>query len=300
MFDELNDEPEQLRNELSEVDQAAADKARNDAFRQAFGGDDTQSSKQEPAAAENAPADPVAAKPEVSTSSSSDDEDPFKDLHPKVRDMLAEIPDLKRNANALHGRLAPTQQRLSQVERELVEARRQLAERTTAPALDAAPDDELEQRVRGELPEVADLIKQQVERAMGMANKGAKQPTQADPSPVDVQDEGPSAAAKAMTAKHSDWMETMNSTDYKLYLAAQGAEYLETVSGSNDPDVVADSITKFKEHRDRSDERTRASTDAARRDKRTARALTPTGRQAPGGQGAMTPHEAMLAAFNAP
>lgn len=304
MDPELNDEFPQLRSDLTEAERAAADKGADDAFRLAFG--DDAPGTPEPAAAP-APAAPSSKEstPEPQGKSSGEiEDDPFKDLNPKVRDLLAEIPDLKRNAQALHGRLAPTQQKLAQVERELAEARRLLAERTPAAAPPAPEASELEQRVRGELPEVADLIREQVAKALGTVREPAAAPAPpaaAPAAPEPTVEEDPLREQKArLTQAHADWIETMNSTDYKLFVAAQGADFQERVMSSSDPDVVSDSLTKFKTHRDQAQRRTPESDDAARRNNRTQRGVVPSGRTPPGDPGAMTEHEAFLTAFNAP
>lgn len=293
MDPELNDTPDQLRSDLSAEEQAAADQGARSAFALAFGEEapSTPAAVHTPAETTGNVADAPADRPETV------DDDPFKDLHPKVRDMLAEVTTLKRDHEALKGRLAPTQQKLSRLERENEELRA----RTAAPAAPApaAPASEKLEKVRGELPEVAEAIEEAFQRLS--APKPAVEPA-ASPAPARADETDPTDTAAASLAKvHPDWMQTMNSTDFKLFVAAKGNEYQTEISSTNDPVVVADSLSQFKAHKQRAtDAAQRATEEASRRNNRTALAVTPGARQAPAGAGQMTEHDAFLAGFNSP
>lgn len=313
MYQQSNDEAPQLRSDLTDKEREAADAGAAEAFRLAFGGASNESTQvaSAPAPAPSPSAAPapaearqVDAAKDDKSGTAADDTDPFKDLHPKVRDMLAEVPSLKRNYDALHNRLAPVQQKLSAVERENAELRRQLDERTTAPASKASPEDaatdELRQRVAGELPEVTDLITAEIQRALRgidpVASMFALQ--QVKTERIETRDDGPSQEAQSLAKVHPDWVPVMQSSDYKLWVASQPREFEQEVMSTNDPVIVADSLTKFKAHTQRAAERVTEARDAeARRQNRTQRGLTPGGRTAPPGGQAMTEQDAMLAAF---
>lgn len=315
MDPELNpDEPVQLRSELSAEDQAAADKAAADAFTLAFGEessgtpsdlvDDTKPATDTTtqAAAVEAPAGETTPQPKPTgtkgkkTPDATDD--PFKDLSPQARELLAEVPTLRRNLDAMQNRIAPTQRKLAETERELAEARRLLAEKNAAPAVQAAPS-ELEQRVRGELPEVADLIAEQVAAALGKREDPKPKDTPA-PATTAAAD-APDPAIEALAKVHPDWDKTMLSSDFKLYVAAKGTEHFAKIDSTDDPIVIASEISEFKAHQRQAQERARqASETTARRNTRTERAVTPGGRASPPAGDQKTEHDAMVEAFNSP
>ena len=282
------DQPDQLRSDLSADEQTAADKAGQDAFALAFGED-------APAPADRAAAERQADAPAGDTGGEQTDDDPFKDLHPKVRDMLAEVPTLKRNYDALQGRLAPTQRKLAELERENAELKARTAA-APAPA-NAAVD-----RVRGELPEVAEAIESAVQEALGkLAQQEPRRDQSADHAADDATVE--SAEAKALGAKHADWREVMPSTDYRLWVASKGTDYQNEMMSTNDPEKVSVSISEFKAHKKRAEGATRqALDDNARRNNRTAGAVAPTGGRSapPGDRSQMSEHDAMIEAFNSP
>jgi hypothetical protein len=279
------DQPDQLRSDLSAEQQAAADKGAEDAFALAFGSD---TSTPAPAAAQEKRIDAPAAD-----KADTNDEDPFKDLHPKVRDMLAQVPTLTRDYESLKGRLGPTQRRLAETERELA------ALRAAAPA-PAAPAETAEvTKVRGELPEVADAIRAEVRAALGTL--APKEPTERAAAPAPAE-QGESEEAKALASKHADWRQVMPSTDYRLWVAAQGADYQNEIMSTSDPEKVSESLSKFKAHKQRSDTSTRQALDEnTRRNNRTAGAVAPAGRSAPpGDRSQMSEFDAMMDAFNSP
>lgn len=311
MDPELNDEP-QLRSELSAEEQAASDKGAADAFRLAFGGDTDEqpgSAAQAPAAppaAAPAPASSTAAAPAPNTGESrQEDDDPFKDLSPKARELLAEVPTLRRNFDALQGRLAPTQRKLAEVERENAELRRRLDSGAPAPSPAGsppaanAPSAALE-RVRGELPEVAEAIEEMLARVPTAS------PPPPAPAPATTAQGGDEAAIDAagqsLARVHPDWIPTMNSDGYKLWLAGQDRATQDELMSTNDPVIVADALTKFKGHKRRGDDLARESADVnARRENRTQRAVAPgRGAPPPGDTAVMSEHDAMVAAFNSP
>lgn len=317
MDPDLNpDAPDQLRSELSDEELAAADQARQDAFAAAFGETvtETASTQADPAstAAVHTPAATV--KPDTTTTTETpggktkppaNDEDPFRDLNPKVRDMLAEIPDLKRDLESMKGRVAPTQQKLAKLERENERLQRELQARGTTPAAatTAAPSD-LEAKVRGELPEVADLIEERIQAGL----KGlARTPAAADDDDPGTSTETTTTidddpAIKSLKKVHPDWDKTMTSTDYRLWVSARGADYQREINNSDDPAVVASSLTEFKAHRQRMTETTtrEASSTATRRQNRTERGVEPGSHRAPAGSDQKTEHDAFVEAYNSP
>jgi len=312
MDPELNpDAPDELRSDLTPEQQSAADKAQQSAFAAAFGDDSggAASTQADPASTTAAAHAPAAGTTDTTsstgnsggkTTTATDDDDPFRDLNPKVRDMLAEIPTLQRDLESMKGRVAPTQRRLAELERENERLRKEAEARgTTTPAAGTTAPSELAERVRGELPEVVDLIEERVQAALKgvkpAANHAADDPASA--TAATTIDDDP--AVRSLKKVHPDWDKTMVSTDYRLWVSAKGADYQRQILASEDPVEVSASLTEFKAHQQRvTGEQNATST---RRQTRAERAVEPGGHRASGGNTApMTEHDAMVAAFNSP
>lgn len=313
---DLNPDDLPLRSELTDEQRNEADQAEASAFALAFGeapetvidsGGKPAADTTNPAAADPAPtgrAAPTEGQPAAARGTKKPDaliDDPFKDLSPQARELLAEVPTLKRDHEALKNRLVPTQRKLAETERLLAETRRLLAERE-APAAPAAPS-ELETRVRGELPEVVDLIKEQLRAHLGEPKpKGTVTPEPAANSAAsDEKTPAEIAAEDSIRKVHPQWERDMMSADFKLYAASRGAEYNGMIMSTDDPVVVASALTEFKANQRRAQELAqRASETGTLRKNRAERATESGGHRPPPGDAQLTEHDAMIAAFNSP
>lgn len=101
-----------------------------------------------------------------------------------------------------------------------------------------------------------------------------------------------------MSAAHPDWKPTMNSADFKLWVAVQGDDFNARVMGSATAAPVIEAITKFKAHQTAA--ANRATETQQRRTRRAESAVTPRSSGNPVMPAEQTEHDAFLAAFNGP
>lgn len=293
MDPELNDDDVQLRGDLTDAERTAADKMHDDAFAAAFADDGVDNAgpadEQSPAPA------PVAAQaptPSPAPAPSVNDEDPFKAFSPKVREMFAKIPELENDNRSLRGRVPVLQRENEDLKRRLSA----LESSNTPPPAAPAPDaPRAIDKVRGELPEVADAIEEAF-REREQQRAAAPAPSAPTPAPAPATQADPEA--DAMNAAHPDWMPTMNSADFKLWVAVQGDEFSQRINDSRAAAPVIDAITKFKAHQ--SAAAARVEDTQQRRNRRASQAVTPPSSRAPVEPGAQTEHDAFLAGFNSP
>ena len=293
---ELEDDP-QLRSDLSEAERVAADKLHDEAFAAAFDKDEEQTAASPapaPVPTESTARTPIPAPAPAPV----DADDPFAGFSPKARELFAKIPELENDNRSLRGRVPVLQRENEDFKRRNQDLERRLkALEDQPPAARAAPAELTAlERVRGELPEVADAIEE--------ATRGLRQAAAAPPPPPEpktpVNDDHEDDEARILGATHADWAPTMNSTDFKLWVATQPDEYSRAVMTSTKAAPVVEAITKFKAHQATARDRvTAAQTEAARRNKRASRGVTPSGNAAPLTPEGQTEHEAMLAAFHA-
>lgn len=282
---ELDNEP-QLRSDLSDAERVAADKLHDEAFAAAFESDQNQpaaSPAPAPAPAESTARTPASAPAPAPV----DADDPFAGFSPKARELFAKIPELENDNRSLRGRVPVLQRENEDLKRRLAALEQPSPAARTAPGEPTALE-----RVRGELPEVADAI-EEATRELRQAASQAPAPTA--PAKDDHEDD----EARILAAAHADWAPTMNSTDFKLWVATQPDEYSRAVMTSTKAAPVVEAITKFKAHQATARERvTAAQTEAERRNKRASRGVTPGGNPAPLTPESQTEHEAFLAGFN--
>lgn len=287
-----DDTTEQLRGDLTDAERTAADKMHDDAFAAAFAFEgDTQPDSAEgspsPAPAPvAAPAAPTPPAPAPATVAPADD--PFKEFSPAVRDMFAKIPELENDNRALRGRVPNLQRENEEMRREIAALKARQDATPAAPAAPAAP--KAIDKVRGELPEVADAIEEAVRNALPPAPPPPA-PTPPAPSPAAADPE-----ELAMNAAHADWQATMNSTDFKLWTAMQpDAQVIQT---SEKAAPVIDALTRFKAHQTAA--ATRSTETRQRTSKRASAAVAPSSNGAPVTPAEQSEHDAFLEAFNSP
>lgn len=291
---DTNEQP-QTRADLSDAERTAADKGHDDAFKAAFESDEDNTAAGAPAPAHEPEARREApTPPPPAPAPAVDDEDPFKGFSPKARELFAKIPELENDNRSLRGRVPVLQ-------RENEDLKRRLAALETAPPAPAAPAapaaSSALDKVRGELPEVADAIDEAF-RALQVQRTAAPPPPAPAPAPsADHADD----EATILSAAHKDWAPTMNSADFKLWVAVQPEDYQRTVMSTDKAAPVIEALTKFKAHQAAARERATATqTEADRRNKRTSRGVTPGGNAAPLTPGVQSEHDAFLAGFNSP
>lgn len=185
-----------------------------------------------PSAPTASPAPAPAAQPDV---------DPYADLPPEIRDVLAELPTLRHEAESNRGRVAA-------LNRTLEETRAELTRVKTAPTPPPEPprSDKLD-KVRGELPEVAEAI----EDYFAKMTKAAAPPQQAAPAApaAPVQSPAPPPATdpelELLNKEYAGWDKKIDSTDFKLWLGRQPAEYQQEVMRTQRSGVLITAMNRF-------------------------------------------------------
>lgn len=293
-----------LPEPANEEERKAGDAAANAAFRDAFG--------EEPANARANPTNedlPTEGREHQTGTSAADDrtpgeggeprgtktdkttegadvKDPYAGLPQEIRDALADREALRHNYAALQGRLTPAQRKIADLEKEVAELRKKVPA-AAAPAV-AEPSSTVKaamDKVRGELPEVAELAAAIREEVM-QTTRAAAPAVAAAPAADGGSGSGGEAQADPLAepiAKLSkafpDWQKTMVSTDFRLFVAAQGTEHSARINGTSDAGVIEAEITRFNDHQRRAQE----SADAARTrgQRRIERGVVPRGRGSP-------------------
>jgi hypothetical protein len=310
MENELDNDTPQTRSDLTDAELVVADKAHDDAFRLAFETEDDDGSKRTAAEAP-APAPVAAPAPAPSPSPTPApapapapapkppvEDDPFAGFSPKARELFAKIPELEHDNRSLRGRVPVLQRQVEELMRENAALKTQ-REAPSSPAAPAAPAERRAiDKVRGELPEVADAIAEEVRAALATRTPA---PPPAAPAPAPASADHEQDEATILAAAHPDWQPTMNSTDFKLFVATLPEDRRQTIMSTDKAAPVALAITEFKVHKQAAQARADAATaEAARRNKRAERGVNPASNAAPLTPAEQTEHEAFVAAFNAP
>jgi chromosome segregation ATPase len=164
-----------------------------------------------------------------------DKPDPFASLPPEVRELLADVPRLKMDlerANRQLGQIPALQSRI---------------DRLTAQATprEPAPQPKLEkvERLRTELPEIADALDEIVQSvgAQREAKADEQQPLQrtADaPDPVND-------AMAALDEARSTWRQDLFSAEFQLWLTRQPEDRRKEVTGTKRADVILKALKEF-------------------------------------------------------
>lgn len=243
----------------------------NAAFNSGF--DDDAPAATQPAAEAPAPS-PEAAEAEQA----ADEVDELAGLPPKVRELLAEMESLKQAAS-----LVPTlEHRLRSAEGRVAALQKQVP----APTPPAPPRLEAFERVKEELPEVAEAMEEYFQSRQAPRVESEQQVEPAAETPSVLAEEAP------------DWERTVVSNDFQQWLKSQDQAYRTKVETTNSEAVMLAAITKFDAYRTLQAERQAAAQKAAQtRQARVAGAVVPAGagRRAPT---EMSLEDAFAAGFN--
>lgn len=286
--------------DLSKEDRAAADEAANAAFSAAFGNDrgpkaahytddptDAKDAAQDKA---GAPAEPAAvasdATPAPKDQPTETEEDPFKGLSPRVREILSAVPTMQADLSTTKGRVGALQRENDKLRSQLTAAK------APAEAPAPAPKNAKVEIVRGELPEVADAIDSAVADAVSRLE--ARNPAPKEAPPTQVADDEP-PEERAMSEAHADWKAVTNSAEFKEHVASLPPVDRDRIMKTDNPAVFASAITQFKAVRA---SRLQAGDSNARRTNRAASAITPSGRGAPADDASNSAHDEFVRAFN--
>ncbi len=213
------------------------------------------------------------------------DVDPFAGLSEPVRDALARVTTLEHDVRATRTRSDELAGRVAALQRE-----NDLLKQRTAPASAAAdretdaptpPKNTRREKVRGELPEVAEAMDELDEQmAAFRAAKAAETPSPA-PAPSPAAATSPAQAAEdleaqALAALDPDWGTKIGSTAYQLWLSTQPEQDRLLANGTDKAIVLAGYLKRFDKFTAGVETRTRQQTEtSSRRDNRTARAAAP-------------------------
>ena len=225
-----------------------------------------------PAPAPTAPAPSPTPAPAVSPAV-----DPYADLPPAIRDVLAELPTLRHEAESNRGRVAA-------LNRALEETRSELARAKTVPTPPPEPPrSEKLEKVRGELPEVAEAIEDY------LAQVTKKQPTQAAPAAPAAPAQSPAAPPPAtdpemelLNKEYAGWDQKINSTDFKLWLGRQTPEYQQEVMRTSRSGVLITAMNRFDKFKGETSVQPGPVAATQKRAGRIAAAVTPQGSARPG------------------
>ena len=199
-----------------------------------------------PAPAAPAPASKTDATPPAEPAPpSNDDHDPYASLPEDVRKQLARIPSLEHD-------VASNRSRVAALNRKLEQARSSGAPASASPSPPApapAPIESLE-RVRGELPEVA----QAIEDAVRARIAAAVTPAAAAPAPtpsVEPPEDASKVAAQTdderwLNANRPGWDTKFVSTDFQLWLGRQPDDYRARMLSTDKAVDIVDALTKFE------------------------------------------------------
>lgn len=246
----------------------------------AFSGgfDDTNEadlSKDKPAepAAAPAPAD-VEKKPESAPAPAAPAvaPDPYAGLPKEVRDQLALIPGIQHQLRSAEGRLAAMQ-------------RAQEAARQTAAPAPAKPRFEKVEKIRGELPEVAEAM----EELFNHREPEPQPAAQADAADAEITRE-----EAALSEEYPNWQATLGGTDFNLWLTTQAPEYQQKVRSTSKAATITAALARFDVHHSQSQEQQRRTQDvAAQRQQRVvASAAVQKGNARPAAQSSIEDEEA--------
>jgi hypothetical protein len=269
---------EQIEQSPASTGDAAADLASEDAaFESGFTAEQQYApppadepavdADQTPAAAGTA----AAAAPAAQGDAANAAVDPYAGLPDEVRTQLARIPGLEHDVASNRGRVAA-------LNRELESARGGKAAQASAAAAPATQERvEAVEKVRGELPEVADAIEAAVAAALRKPAAQAQTSTQGQTTSTGSSDEDDPEVA-TLASEYPAWADTMVSEQFKLWLTTQPSEYRSKVMASSSAAVVIGALGKFEVFKTQA---SAAEQLAARRTGRAAAAAIPQGKAKP-------------------
>lgn len=198
-----------------------------------------------PAPAAPAPkADATPAAPAPAPSSESND--PYADLPQDVREKLARIPALEHDVASNRARVAALNRKLEQARSSGAPASAPVS--TPAPAPEPIPSVE---RVRGELPEVAQAIEDAIRARVGAAAAPAAAAPAPEPAPSapPLKDGGDDDAVtddeRWLNENRPGWGTKFVSTDFQLWLSRQPDDYRARVMSTNKAADLVDAFSKF-------------------------------------------------------
>ena len=243
--------PARNTEQTPEHDPAAADAAEEAAFVSGF---DTDGSGEPHDDGGDAGGDEPAAKGKAATKapkpaqgeeaatdpSGAASEDPFANLHPKVRERLDKLTDLETRDRARDEHQRRMDGRFAALQRELDAIKKA----QPAPPPPAPPAKR--EAVRGELPEVAEMVdeleervRQELDKRLGARSDGAEAPPAPPAAPGKDSDE------QALEEVHPDWREKLRSDNFAAWLGQQPADYQEKVKKTRSAAVMSAALTKF-------------------------------------------------------
>jgi hypothetical protein len=250
--------------------------------------DDPEEGKAAPA-----PGPAAAPAPEPAPSPAPAVQDPFAGIPEPVRNLLAEVPTLKHDLNTAIGRIGALQ-------RELDKARASAAPAAPAAGPAEPPAEapiEAVERVRGELPEVAEAIEESVKRALGKVAAAPAPAAPAAPAPAPSQQEA-DPELEALNGFDPEWGAKVHSTDFNLWMSTLPAEEQTRIRTTEKSAVLVGALTRFNKYQDGIREAVQAAQGAGeRRSARAAAAVTPKGAPAPARAAPPTDEEAFEAGF---
>jgi len=230
--------------------------------------------------------------------------DPFAGLPEPVRDALARVTTMEHDLRTTRDRLSAAEGRVAAFQREK-DTQRQAPATAAAEVPTVAPKPPKRERVRGELPEVAEAMDELEEQLAALRKERATAPAPSAPAPSPASAPAPGQTAEdreaeALAALDPEWGTKMNSTAFKLWTSTLAENDRLTINGTDKAIVLAGYLKKFDKFTEGVETRTReATTTSQRRDTRTARAAAP---PSSGSRGlptkAFTEEEAFEAGFN--
>lgn len=182
-------------------------------------------------------------------------EDPFANLPQAVKERLALIPRLEHEARSAQGRAVAFQRRLDEIEA----------------ASKPKPEPKKYERIealRTEMPEVAGALQDVIERLDSLPAAEPKQVEQPADTRTPEQIEadrirGLHEAHPLLTAEHANWIETVNSADWALWLQQQTPAYQRRLQDTDSEIDLATALTHFSKHQQAAAARVQTATQAA-------------------------------------
>ena len=178
------------------------------------------------------------------------DVDPWADLPEAARKELARIPVLEHESKSNRGRVKGLTDELLRL--------RQAGAPASAPATAPGPPAQIEslERVRGEMPEVAQAIEDAVRIKLAGAAPAAPAPGPAAPAPSPSPAAAPSPAPAPGSAQMSEdesilaeeypgWETKLMSTDFQLWLGRQAEDYRSRVMSTDKAGVLMGAFNRF-------------------------------------------------------
>jgi hypothetical protein len=206
--------------------------------------------------------------------------DPYADLPPAVRDVLAELPTLRHEAESNRGRVAALNRTLEETRAELVRVK-------TAPTPPPEPPkrDENLAKALDELPGAAQAVEDYITAALKTVQPKTDATTPPPQSPAPAPATDPEMAL--LDKEYPGWGDKIGSTDFRLWLGRQPSEYQTEVMRTARSGVLITAMNKFD--RFKQEAGAPASAVVQRRTGRIAAAVTPQGAARPGASRASVP-----------